>query len=617
MISFAQNKNTMKKLLLMLIGCMIGWAVIAQDDVYTTTNANYDEFNNYLTNGNRRLADQELQDLIRGVSQMTFALWASAQGEVDSLSANIDELDSVYGLTFTGPTFTYNAASYLVLDSISLDEGATYFTYIVDSSWVNSQIASEVASIDTLSIDSISFDGGATWYDYILDSTIFTAPTFTNAAITYGLTVGDTLTVGDSIKVGNQWFENTDIQTASDVATMINDSLSSYVASESDPIWAADSAAVLHWADTISYIATQYDISSFGAGSGEVDTTGLPVANQIAYFTAANKIGGNSSFLFTGSTRTNDAFYTGVTDPNYASGRLNLNANFHAYDITAVNNIYSVVLKTFGSTRASGYWYTGTTNPSSTNRLNYDGNLHVYNLYSISDLRSAVLNTNGSTQTAGYWYTGTTNPSNTTRINYDGALWATSFNNAVASISSTGVITAPEFSVTAAGNTDIDGTLNVEDGVYFQDTVAMASYTHMYDSLYLDYLGLTSGDTVALIVIDGHAVDSASLVIAAKAWTDDLIPYEQFFEQAYEHQALPLPYPNGTERRQPNAMYMAYQFEYELERLHRYMMPLYKRISLLEAESDAQKDRIYNLEREIENIYNLLGKKRIIKRLSK
>ena len=176
----------MKKILLILIGCLIGWSVMAQSDVYTTTGTNYDDFDNYLTNGNRRLADQEAQDLTRASYLMSAVLWASAQGEVDSMSANITELNDVYGLTFTAPTFTYSASSYLTLDSLSLDEGVTYFTYIVDSTWVNTQIAAEIAAIDTMTIDSISFDG-VTWFDYILDSTIFTAPTFTDMTITSGL----------------------------------------------------------------------------------------------------------------------------------------------------------------------------------------------------------------------------------------------------------------------------------------------------------------------------------------------------------------------------------------------------------------------------------------------
>lgn len=39
-----------------------------------------------------------------------------------------------------------------------------------------------------------------------------------------------------------------------------------------------------------------------GSGSGTVDTTGLPVANQVTYFTSATEIGGDADFTFDGDT---------------------------------------------------------------------------------------------------------------------------------------------------------------------------------------------------------------------------------------------------------------------------------------------------------------------------
>lgn len=49
------------------------------------------------------------------------------------------------------------------------------------------------------------------------------------------------------------------------------------------------------------------DFSTLISGGGEVDTTGLPVATQIAYFTAANKIGGSVDFKW--ETRNLDINY--------------------------------------------------------------------------------------------------------------------------------------------------------------------------------------------------------------------------------------------------------------------------------------------------------------------
>jgi hypothetical protein len=84
-------------------------------------------------------------------------------------------------------------------------------------------------------------------------------------------------------------------------------------------------------------------IAAHSTGDGEVDTTGLPIANQIAYFTAGNKIGGNAGFLFTGSTVTNGAFYTGTSNPASGTERINYNGSHWSYNYcvpTSVGSYY-------------------------------------------------------------------------------------------------------------------------------------------------------------------------------------------------------------------------------------------------------------------------------------
>jgi hypothetical protein len=122
--------------------------------------------------------------------------------------------------------------------------------------------------------------------------------------------------------------------------------------------------------------------------------------------------------------------------------------------------------------------------------------------------------------------------------------------------------------------------------------LVVESLTHFDDTIYVNYMNLAAGDTVALISYGiTEVVDSASLVPAAKAWTDKLEPFEVFYAKSKELKSLPLPYPNGTERRKPNAKYMAYQFEYELERNIRYDKELRDRVTELEKENNYLRKR--------------------------
>ena len=153
------------------------------------------------------------------------------------------------------------------------------------------------------------------------------------------------------------------------------------------------------------------------------------------------------------------------------------------------------------------------------------------------------------------------------------------------------------------------------------DSVIVSRNLHLNDTLRLNYMGLAAGDTVALLAIGAkESVDSASLVPAARAWDDNLEPFLIFYQKSLTMKSLPLPFPNGNERRRPNAKYMAYQFEYELERSTRYMKELYDRVGKLESENNMlikkpkRKDfnklmlRIDSLERRVENLEKMVLK---------
>ena len=73
-----------------------------------------------------------------------------------------------------------------------------------------------------------------------------------------------------------------------------------------------------YWRDATDTLSTMaYTRANGGSGGGGiVDTTGLPAANQVTYFTSATKIGGNNNFTFDG-----DSVGLGYLDPVHSGTR--------------------------------------------------------------------------------------------------------------------------------------------------------------------------------------------------------------------------------------------------------------------------------------------------------
>ena len=132
---------------------------------------------------------------------------------------------------------------------------------------------------------------------------------------------------------------------------------------------------------------------------------------------------------------------------------------------------------------------------------------------------SSFVEYNGTTPTSGQWDGSTTLPTGTTRQNYGGYLYA----------------------------------------------------TRHYGDFYIPRLAALT-DTLVAVIYPGGLIDSAQQVISAsRGWEIELEDFDTYYSKAEQLKALPLPYPDGTERRKPNAMYANYQFEFELERLTRYL----------------------------------------------
>lgn len=143
---------------------------------------------------------------------------------------------------------------------------------------------------------------------------------------------------------------------------------------------------------------------------------------------------------------------------------------------------------------------------------------------------SSFLEYNGTTRTPGQMYGGTTSPTGTTRLNYDGYLYASIFY-----------------------------------GEFFMPRVAAET------------------DTFAAVIYPGGHIDTASLAFAAKGWEYELEDFDIYYAKASELKSLPLPFPNGKERRKVNPLYANYQLEFELERLTRYLKAEREDKKILEA----------------------------------
>jgi hypothetical protein len=146
---------------------------------------------------------------------------------------------------------------------------------------------------------------------------------------------------------------------------------------------------------------------------------------------------------------------------------------------------------------------------------------------------------NGTTTTSGQWDGGTTTPTGTQRLNYDGYLYG----------------------------------------------------TRIYGNMYSSSLSALT-DTFAVVMYPGGRYDTARFVYAAKGWDVPLEDFDVFYSKSASLKALPLPSPDGKERRKMNPVFYAYQTEYTLETLTRYFKEerdknkiLTERIAKLEKQS--------------------------------
>ena len=264
----------------------------------------------------------------------------------------------------------------------------------------------------------------------------------------------------------------------------------------------------------------QFGGSGTGGGTGTVTTTGYPGSGMIATFSGASSVTGSSNFQYTGTTRSTGTFYSGYTDWP------NANSSTMNYN---------------GSFRSSAM-YVGTATTDYTGVSESEINIDI----------------GGATRT-------TINPKLLYTDNTQPYLFDTYYNR-------TGNQRLASFRV--------QGT----EKMYINTDTSTFINALKYRGYLYSWKNRAETDTLGLVMYPGGKIDTASLVFASRAWEDKLEPFDKFYKTSSKLKSLPLPYPNGTIARKPNAAYMSYQFEYELERSTQYMKQLFDKNKELEAQ---------------------------------
>jgi hypothetical protein len=345
------------------------------------------------------------------------------------------------------------------------------------------------------------------------------------------------------------------------------------------------------------------------------------------YFDGNVKIVGyfNDNVLKTASTKTAGKFYTSGSSPSNANLLL-YDGNFYVTNMFLTADLYSSVLNTSGGTKTAGYWYTGVSTPTNTNRINFDGNVFSTRFDGIGSTGIGIYGYATSGQgTYGYATTGTgiqgfsesgylgrfehnTGTARSTPMVYIAKSTTGTVNNTSVLLS---IVDNPSTSGTVSGSL-LQGTIvstvrtdmnprvansssavaylfdsqnaltgnakfmkvsnQGSDEFYVKNDTTVATSNLKYRGSLYDWKYRALTDTFALVMYPGGKYDTAQFTItASKRWDVPLEPFEEFYSKSERLKALPLPLPDGKERRRLNAVYRDYQIEYTLETLTMYL----------------------------------------------
>lgn len=276
---------------------------------------------------------------------------------------------------------------------------------------------------------------------------------------------------------------------------------------------------------------SDWDISSTGVMTGIsgitnnaaiTSTGGIVSLNASSNFavnvatgtsTGAISLGGGSNTVAVNSTSWD------ISTAGAVSGLTTMSMSGQLTSTLAIGTSPFAVTSTTVNTNLNADLLDGQTGTYYTTATNLTGTLPGDRGITAGSASSSFVEYNGTTATAGQWDGGSTFPTGTTVLNYGGYLKS----------------------------------------------------TRLYATTFYSNALTALTDTVAAVWYPGGKLDSAQFAFSAsKGWEIELEDFDTYYSKAEQLKALPLPYPNGTERRKMNAFHMAYQVEFELERLTRY-----------------------------------------------
>ena len=128
----------------------------------STLYTNYAQYQDYLTNGPYEKSVASQEKLVRGTALLKLYIDGSLTGRSGLMDSCKTAFDALYGKTHVAPDISIGSLSYIKLDSISFDDGATWINsvYPKDSilSWIGSGGTDSSTVVNLILANSINLD---------------------------------------------------------------------------------------------------------------------------------------------------------------------------------------------------------------------------------------------------------------------------------------------------------------------------------------------------------------------------------------------------------------------------------------------------------------------------
>ena len=289
----------MKKIAAILIFSILVLSGYSQYSMLSTLYQNYVQYNNYLTNGSTVNAINSQKRLDRGQSLLLSYIAGSLTGRSGLMDSSITAFNTLYGKSHTAPEISISALSNLRVDSISFDDGVTWYTE--DDILTTEEIQ---ALIDATGVDST-----------VVNNLIAAASidsTFLNDHLqTFRDSLDVTSDISDSVRA---WIADSTLLESEIVTLIINNSINrDTFDTEIQDIW--DTATFTYPSDVAAQIEDSLDVFT-GGGVGDSSWVSINVSDSVVIddvilmnpvngaFLISYKSGGTSLYIQNGTIYT-------------------------------------------------------------------------------------------------------------------------------------------------------------------------------------------------------------------------------------------------------------------------------------------------------------------------